>query len=418
MGEVFIETIGTRSAETVATEWNSDDLRAAQRQALSEMPVSINNYYGDPLIPQQWPNTLEQMDCLIETGHVGPVGIITKGALRDKHIAEIEARKDQLPGLCFLISISELPDQEPVRSEHRYTNIRRLTEAGVPAIACIRPLTPLYNTDEETMGKMFSGIAENGGKIAVVSGFRGDEDLVEKMSPDEKVEWSLRVKVMPPEVFERAKRLAEKYDIQLFTRTACAVAYATGADATYNPYYNSPNLVKCEELDCPLRETCGPRQGPKPGTMELLRELGYQVEFVPGVGQGVCQVEGANRLRCPSCCTTCYRTPEVSHIRVDGEVRLGDLAFIRFLTGVLAMQRGKRDDGDKHIAQITFPNYPEIDSMQGLNTWLPIAVNLDKCFGCKYCIVSEYYDINPVGQQIGFPPTEILDRIGQGGKNE
>jgi hypothetical protein len=387
------------------------------RQALNEIPVSINNFYGDPLIPQQWPNTLEQMDRLIESGHTGPVGIITKGMLRDRHMIDLSKRKDDL-NLCFLISISELGEQERVGHDHRYENIRKLNEAEIPVIACLRPLMPPYNTTEEKMNTMFSGIAEAGGKIAVVSGFRGDDDLVEKMSPDEKVEWSLRVKVMPKDVYERAKRLAEQYGIQLFTRTACAVAYATGADRSYNPYYNSPNLVKCEDLECPLRETCGPLSAPKPGSMALLAELGYQVEFVPGQGKGTCGVDGADRLKCPSCCTTCYFTPDVPHMKVDGDIRLGDLAFVRFVTGVMAMQKGARDTGDKDIARVRFPNHPEIDNMQGLNSWLPIAVNTDRCYGCSYCIVSEYYDQNPVGQQIGFPPAELLDLVSSGDEDE
>jgi len=376
---------------------------------LRSIPVAVNNFYGDPVI--QWSDTVETLEKLAASRHIGPIGIITKGRLCDKHMVDIVRFRDAGLRLVFLISISELPDLEGTGGEHRYENIRRLTEVGVPAIAYVRPLVPPYNTSEEKIEKIFKSVAAAGGKSAVISGFRGDEALIERMSPDERTEWALRVKVIPREVYERVERLSRQYGVQLFTRTACAVAGALGEVRTYNPYYNSPNLVKCTELNCPLRATCGAPAEPKPGSLELLRYLGYEVEFVPAKSGGLCQVDGADRLKCPSCCTTCWKTPETAHVRVGGEVRLGDLAFIRFITGIMAMQPGRNDAGDKDVGKIMFPNFPEIVNIQGLNSWWPISRNTDKCFGCKYCIVSEYYNQNEIGARTGFPPVELLNKI-------
>jgi len=379
------------------------------RDLLRAIPVAVNNFYGDPVI--QWGDTVATLERIATSGHTGPVGIITKGRLCDKHLADIVRFRDAGLRLVFLISISELSDLEGTGGVHRYANIRHLTEVGVPAIAYVRPLMSPYNTSKEKIEKIFKTVAVAGGKSAVVSGFRGDEALIEKMSPDQRTEWALRVKVIPREVYERVERLSKQYGVQLFTRTACAVAAALGEVRTYNPYYNSPNLVKCTELNCPLRETCGAPSEPRPGSLELLRYLGYDVEFAPARGNGLCSVSGENRLKCPSCCTTCWKTPETAHIRVGGEVRLGDLAFIRFVTGIMAMQPGKNDAGDRNVGKVTFPRFPEIENVQGLNSWWPISRNSDKCFGCKYCIVSEYYNENEVGARTGFPPVELLDKI-------
>ncbi|MDR1300259.1 MAG: hypothetical protein LBK50_00975 [Candidatus Nomurabacteria bacterium] len=380
------------------------------KDIMREVPVAVNNFYGDPVV--QWADTVSTLNDLAKTEHRGPVGIITKGKMCDRHIKDLSDAAGKGSNIVPLISISELSDLEGTPGEHRYENIRKLGEIGLSPIAYVRPLMPPYNTSEAKLEKIFSSVAEAGGKSAVISGFRGDEALIEKMSPDERTEWALRVKIIPNEIYERIKHLSEKYGVQLFTRTACAVAHAVGGERTYNPYYNSPNLVKCDELDCPLRESCGPLLKPREGSMELLRHLGYDVEFVPATSDGLCQVSGAERLKCPSCCTTCYRVPETAHIKVNNDVKLGDLAFIRFVTGIMSMQPGKNDGGDKDVAKITLPNYPEIDNIQGLNSWWPISRNTDKCYGCKYCIVNEYYNENEIGKKIGFPPAELIDKIG------
>jgi len=334
-----------------------------------------------------------------------------KGKLDERKVAELKEKKEKGLNLVILISISELTELEGTGSVHRYENIRMLNEAGVPAIAYIRPMMPPFNTSEEVIGKIFSQLKEAGCTSAVASGFRGDEALVERLSPDERVQWAMRVKVMPGEIFKRIKKYAEANNIQLFTRTACAVSAATGGERTYNPYYNSPNLVKCTELNCPIQDTCAPLSEPKEGSLELIKRLGFDVEFVPSANGKACGVSGEDRLRCPSCCTTCYFSSNIPHLLVRGNVNLGDLAFIRFTTGMMAMQPGRNDDGSKEIGKITFPDYPEIDNAQALNSWWPLSRNIEKCFGCKYCIVSEYYNETKENTDVGFPPSELVDRM-------
>lgn len=387
-----------------------EQLKERWRDLLREIPVSINNMYGDPVL--QWQNTVEKMDALLESGHRGPVGIIMKGGLSDAKVEDLRDRYEAGLRVVNLVSISELGSIEKVGHAHRYENLRKLTEAGLPTIAYVRPLIPPHNTDEVTLTKMFDGITESGCNTVVVSGFRGDESMVQKMSPDPNVDYVMRVKVMPPEVYETVKRLAEERGVQLFTRTACAVAAVTGETTPYNPYYNSPNLVKCKELNCPLQATCGPAEVPREGSVEMLQAMGFDVEFKPGEnGRKLCGVSGADRLKCPSCCTTCYFTTGIPHIEVRGESSLGDLSFIRFVTGMMAMQNGCRDTGDQNVGGVNFPKFPEVAGAQALNSWWPIARNMDKCFGCEYCVVSEYYTQNVGGNEVGFTPADLIDRM-------
>jgi hypothetical protein len=160
------------------------------------------------------------------------------------------------------------------------------------------------------------------------------------MSPDEKIKWTMRVKIMTKDVYKIFKKNSEKYKIHFFTRTSCAVSYLLGDKVTYNPYYNSPNLVKCKELKCPLEKTCHPPKKIKPEALSFAKFLGYNIELIKGKDNNKCNVDPEKRLNCLSCCTTCYFA-KTNRLLVKGKVNLGDITFIRFLTGMLAMQPGK-----------------------------------------------------------------------------
>jgi len=400
-----LEEVGCRAEPGEISEEQKERWRVILRQ----VPVVVNNFYGDPVV--QWRNTLDKLRRLEESRHSGAVGIILKGKLTPEKVAELREKKDNGLNLVTLISISELPDMEGTGSEHRYENIRLLEEAGIPAIAYIRPMIPPFNTSEEVVNDIFTRLGEVGCRMAVTSGFRGDETLVSKLSADEHVQWAMRVKVMPGEIYQRIKRHAQASGVQLFTRTACAVSAATGESRTYNPYYNSPNLVKCSELNCPIQETCAPLPAPREGSLELIRHLGFDAEFIPASRGVACGISGEDRLKCPSCCTTCYFSSNIPHILVKSKANLGDLAFVRFVTGMMAMQPGRNDDGSKDVGRVTFPAFPEIADAQALNSWWPMSRNIKKCFGCKYCIVSEYYNETGQDTEVGFPPAELVDRM-------
>lgn len=378
---------------------------------LRRVPVSVNNFYGDPML--QWADTLQKLDDLLATGHVGPVGLITKGKLTDRHCGELAARQAAGLNLVVFVSISELEGMERVAHRHRYANIARLGKAGVPAVGYVRPLTPPYNTAPETIERIFRELSAAECQAAVVAGFRGDDHLVAEMQPAEVANWVLRVKQMTPGIWADVYAASQRHRVQLFTRTSCATDYLLGNRQTYNPYFTSPKLVKCEEVGCPLCATCGKgRIEPRPGSLEFLRYLGYEVEFQPGSfgceAQQLCNVEPHSRLSCKSCCTTCFMLRDNPHIEVSGQVTLGDLTFIRFVTGVLASQPGCRDTGALDIGSVRLPNFPHIAGIQCLNSWWPVATVGRTCFDCKYCIEKYYGQTHTA---IGFSPVRLLERL-------
>ncbi len=243
--------------------------------ALRQMPVAINCYYGDPTM--QWSDTMAKLRALASVGHTGPVGVITKGAIGPNRAQELAALN--LPGLLVMVSISELPEGfEGTGHEHRYRALETLRNAGVKSFAAIRPLTPPYNTTEEVLTRIFHRLQDVGCETACVSGFRGDESLIEAMHPDQKIQWVLRVKQMTG--FDTVLRLAQENGVQLFTRVACAISHLTGRQGTYNPYWGSPQLVRCKEIGCPMCRSCGPVE-PDPEVFDWLRGIGYDLEWHP-----------------------------------------------------------------------------------------------------------------------------------------
>lgn len=378
---------------------------------LRQIPVSINNFYGDPTL--QWGDTLAKLEDLVQTGHVGPVGIILKGRLTPRHCRELAGYQARGLKLVVFVSISELRSMEHVGHEHRYENIRRLREAGVSAVGYVRPLTPPYNTSPETIETIFRRLGEAGCEAAVAAGFRGDDHLVAEMQPSQVVQWVIRVKQMTPDIWTAVSESSHRHGVQLFTRTSCAVDYLLGNQQTYNPYFTSPKLVKCEAVGCPLRATCGQgRIEPRAGSLEFLRYLGYELEYRAGNFDGearqLCHVEPHNRLGCKSCCTTCFMLGSNPHIEVGGRVNLGDLTFIRFVSGILASQPGCRDTGALDVGTVRFPSFPHLEGMQCLNSWWPIARVGRKCFDCKYCIEKYYGETR---SEIGFSPVRLLEQL-------
>ncbi len=138
-GETVEETV-EELGDSVEQGEVTEEQKEKWREILRQLPVAVNNFYGDPVI--QWKNTLEKLGSLETSRHAGPVGIIMKGKLSEKKVAELKEKKGKGLNLVTLISISELPELEGTGYAHLYDNKRMLTDAAIPAIAYIRPMMP------------------------------------------------------------------------------------------------------------------------------------------------------------------------------------------------------------------------------------------------------------------------------------
>lgn len=370
------------------------------KEKLKALPIALNCYYGDPTL--QWQDTVAKVKMLAKDHHRGPVGIITKGKISVAMARELA--RFNLPGLIVIVSISELPAGfEKVGHRHRYQTIANCQAARVKVFAAVRPLTPPYNTSPEIITRIFHNLKQVNCQTACVSGFRGDADMIKAVNPANSTQWVLRVKQMTG--LDQILKIAAKYNIKVFTRMSCTVSYILKRAGTYNPYWGSPQLVRCQKINCPMIETCGPIN-PDPKTMAWLREIGYDLTWEPAP-RAVCEYSSDTRLHCKSCCTTCF-VQKQPRVIVKNARTLGDLTFCRFiLGGTLCVKPNMIDGGAKDVGHVKIIQDQVGFPVHSINTWFVWANQLNKCFDCKYCI-SKYY---PNKGPIGCLPSQLADLL-------
>ena len=223
------------------------------------------------------------------------------------------------------------------------------------------------------------------------------------MNFNDKLDWSLRVKIMTPDVSSTIEELSQKYNIYVAKRVSCGVAVLLD-QKSHNPYYFSPQLVGCST--CPQKSKCLPEKI-NDHVLEFCKKLGYDLEVVNKDGFDICQTLPSNRMDCPSCCTACYITENEKLLIKNKNITLADTAFLRFFTGVLATQVGIEDKGgDTAIAKVILENTGE--EVHLVNSWYVWSRQLKECFGCTYCI-TEAYDIN--NSSFGCSPLQLFEKL-------
>jgi len=415
--------------ERVAQHPLTEERREIFRDLLRSLPVSINNL-ADPTILRD--STAAKLDTLVEDGHTGPVGLITKGNM------DTRWWKERLPGwadqlnLFIFSSISELPrSMEPIGTEHRYRTLSVAADSGAKSIAYIRPIIHTINDDRETIERMFRRSTDSGAHAIISSGFRGDEGVVksagvEEIKAPDGQHWSRTLKLTPQSTADFMKELADKLDIAYWTRTLCAVAALSGEKRSLNPYYIAPKFVGCE--DCSLSGSCAGQAQfiqPKSNSVDLLKHLGFQVD-VHTASERYQNCDVQKRQECSLCCTNCPTAPEsygVPYVNIRnhrGEVpSWGEMSFARFLTGgMLATDPSIPPGENSHVNLPPRFHMPDGRSgegpLYGVNSWMVWSeyVPKNKCYGCSYCFLDMFDDILPTEYQVtvGMSPSRILDR--------
>lgn len=394
---------------------------------LRALPVAVNNL-ADPAILRD--STARKLDQLVADGHTGPVALITKGNLG------IPFWRERLPywaerlNLFVFASISGLPSTvEPAPTEGRFATLRAARDAGAKAVCYLRPITAGLNDTPEVLAPLIQRAVDSGAHAVVSSGFRGDEatvaatGLTNTPAPDGQY-WSKVLKIASQSIsdwlVEETGRLAVPY----WNRTACAVAALSHHAHSVNPYHMAPGFVGCSR--CPLQSTCAapaPLRGPRPGSVDLLRRLGYRVvEHTPAARFERCNVQ--KRQSCTLCCTNCPTAPEkfgVPWVQVrgfDGGLpSWGDMSFARFLTGgVLAtdplIQPGE-DSNVRWAPHIQVPDGTQgVGGIYAVNSWTVWSEYLpaNKCLRCKYCFLGMFEDSLPpaMTRTVGCSPAQVL----------
>lgn len=379
------------------------------------IPVAINNLYGDPFFGKpkegrvfsaQTRDTFEKLNCLMNSGHRGPVAIITKSEINDTIAKYLGFLSGHL-NIVVLVSISDLQGKrsedgkylEPVNMGNRYNTLKLCVENGVKCIGYVRPFIPGLNDTKESIDKMFSSILETGCKTVVISGLRGNDEIFSKtgMSEEEAKLFNFRVKKIPAYVRELINPWKEKLNI--FERTSCGVAYELKMGYSFNPYQAAPQLAGC--LNCPLRSTCFDQRDsdifkPTKEDEELVNLLGYDAKLHIYNKCEMCRVIPEKRTECRSCCTSCYQLQRNSVELTNPEKHhLGDSSLLRFLLGGKLVW-GKDLHEREEIEYSPSSDLFQVDELKNkiymVNSWWSWSKSTNKCYNCSYCLISGKYD--------------------------
>ena len=382
------------------------------------VPVSINNLYGDPFFPLQTENTFEKLESLKKTSHKGIVSIITKSQINDD-IAKRLSEYNKFLKIVVFVSISGLPQKREKNKPYectngnRYETLRLCKQYNIPAIAYVRPFIPPYNTSRECIESIFKSVSMSGINIMVISGLRGnDEILLNSGIPiEEREKWSFRVKIIPSFVRELIEEFKKEYKITVFERTSCGASYAVNNTYSYNPYQSSPQLTKC--FNCPLKSTCFDKRDddilkPTSSDLEFIELMGYSPKIHIYEKGELCKVNPVKRTECESCCTSCYKLHRNS-IEIgsfENGITLGDTSFLRLLTHKLIWGANVREIGDKNVA------YPTSNLLKNLpiyvvNSWWVYARSTSYCYNCSYCMIGKYYFDCNMTEEKGSNPTDV-----------
>ncbi len=383
------------------------------------VPVSINNLYGDPFFSLQVKNTFEKLESLKNTQHKGIVSIITKSEITEEQAIKLSEYSKALK-LVVLVSISGLTNKKvegmpyECTAKNRYNTLYLCKKYNIPSLAYVRPFIPPYNTSRQCIEEIFKNVSKSGITTMIVSGLRGNDEILlnSGISKEEKDKWSFRVKIIPSDVRKILNEMKEKYAITLFERTSCGVAYVLNEKISYNPYQASPQLAKC--YNCPLKSTCFDKRDeikPTKDDIEFVKLLGYDAHLnIYDKGQ-ICNVDPQKRTECESCCTSCYKLKR-NAIQLDKieNVSLGDTSVLRLLTKKLVYGNGVREVGDKNVA------YPTSSILTGLpiyvvNSWWVYARSMPKCYNCSYCMIGKYYSECYNTEEMGSNPIEVAKMI-------
>lgn len=369
------------------------DVPSKINQLLNKLPVSINNYFGDPGI--QWNNTVKKLKNLEEVGHEGPVGIISKSYFSPDR-ANVLATSSC--NVVVLQSISNLPESiEPVSHRKRIDSLKNLTAAGVPTIAYLRPLIPEYNTNLDIIRATLDSIAQSGCKIVCYSGLRGTEDVLELLEkntgerpkpPQGHKKWQDEHKLVEGRVKDFIEMYAKQLGLTVFRKTSCAVSYTTDQNSDYNCHWAQAEKYGCAE--CPMASKCADtaENWDENKIDNALSVLGAKGKIVKEERKKACSLTDV----CTKNCSSCPVSGGVK-LKLEGKWSLGELSVARWLAGVPVVA-----DEELNTARI----FHALDSKETPAEKPPLAEhfyrkpNESACpQGCAYCIV----DLNPERQK-------------------
>jgi hypothetical protein len=170
-------------------------------------PICINAELGDPFQPTQWEGTRRRLLELVVTGHIGPVGLITKSIVSDEQIAWLNYYTRKL-NLTVFFSVTGLTERYSL--ETTLNGIKNFFEKSTSAknTIFIRPIIPGKNDDIEKLRPIIETASHSttGGTVI----FRSYKDI----ETDD-----FKTTVLDKDFIEKFHKLCDSYNVSIIGRT-------------------------------------------------------------------------------------------------------------------------------------------------------------------------------------------------------
>lgn len=311
-----------RAIDTCENNIVYDILPSEINSKFVNLPVAINLFYGDPLL--QLNNTLNYLYRLEQAGHKGIVTIITKGDFSqfpdipfnlDLHIAfSTFGKNHEYDGGGWERFINNLNCIKKRKYNYKYS-------------IEFRPICYGINDDIETIERVIKVASEYDLSIGY-SGLQGKPDIVKywkenniELKPYPDYTFGHK-KPLSNEVEGKLRELAQKYRVNLFSKTSCLLSYVHNKDRDYNCHYYRPNEVRCDL--CPMFSKC---KEVKSEIRKIELPFDYKLEYKKGYE---CILSKTGKCNYPS--ENC-KSIEGYVIKTDKQLTIADYRMIKWLTG-------------------------------------------------------------------------------------
>ena len=260
------------------TEFEYNIVPSKINKNFTNLPVSINLFYGDPLIQKE--KTLEYLRELELAEHKGPVVIITKGDLD-----HFDLPNDLNLDLHLAFSTFGITHEYDKVSHNRLlTNLLTFQKRKYKYRKSIefRPICYGVNDSKEIIEKTFE-IANFFNCSIGYSGLQGIPEVVKYWKenninlipyPGYKFGHKKSVSNEVQKIFEE---MSDKYKVPIFRKTSCLISYIHGLERDYNAHYYRPTEMNCEK--CKMKMKCfGFKYYPQMDIKNLI-PFDFQIEY-------------------------------------------------------------------------------------------------------------------------------------------
>lgn len=291
------------------------------------LPVAVNLFYGDPLL--QLDNTIRLLHQLEQSGHKGPVIIVTKGDFSkfpdipfqlDLHVAFSTFGVDSVyDGNTMARFKKNLEETKKRKNPYKYS-------------IEFRPICYGINDTVEAFANVLQ-LAKNYGLAVGYSGLQGkpaSEKIWKEQGIDLRPYPGYRFghkKIIADQVVALFEQMAASYGVPVFRKTSCLFSYVHGLGRDYNAHYYRPSELGCEH--CVMQEECHRYKEELSATPDLHDVIPFDYEVVTKEHH-VCVLMKNGMCEFP--------TPDCANIhgkilKIDEPLTTSDVRVIKWLTG-------------------------------------------------------------------------------------